>query len=247
MEPLIINSRENQLYKRIKKLKEKKYREQDKLFIGEGEKFLTFEVAPEYVIINEEKKDKYSAYFEYKNCIILPEYLYKEISTLETPEGIMGIFKIPENSNPTGDLIVVDRVQDPGNIGTIIRVADATGYKNIILVKGTVDPYNEKSVRGSMGSIFSVKLFFMEENEMLEFLKKSGYNIIVTTLAEDSVDYCDMKIDEKNCFILGSEGSGVSDRIVEAATQKVKIPIYGNAESLNVGVAAGIVLYKSRE
>ena len=247
MAPLYINSRENQLFKRIKKLKERKYREQEKLFIGEGEKFLMFDEKPEYVIINDEKIDKFGRYLEMFNTVVVPEYLYKELSSLETPEGIMGVFKIKRKEMPLEDLVIIDGVQDPGNIGTILRVADAAGYSNILILKGSVDPYNEKSVRGSMGSIFTVNIYFMDYSEALDFLKKNGYNIIVTTLSEDSVDYGEMKTDGLNGFVMGSEGNGVSEEFIEAASQKIKIPIYGSAESLNVGVAAGIILYKARE
>lgn len=246
----IIKSKENKLFKRIKKLKTKKYRDKEKLFIAEGHKFLDFSEAPKYIIIREEC-DRYEEKVEAFNCekYVFSEPLFNEITTQENSQGIILVYEVRDGAMEALDnnIVVLDRVQDPGNLGTIIRVADAAGYRDIILTKGSVDVYNDKCVRSSMGSLFNMNIIYRETGELLEELRERGYKLSVTALASDAVSYSEMKLGEKNAIIFGNEGQGVSQEIIDAADQKVIIPIYGSAESLNVAMASGIMLYKCRE
>ena len=248
METII--SKENKFFKRIKKLKTKKFRDREGLFIAEGHKFLDFERPPKYIIFRE-GCDKYEERADKFTCdkYTFSASLFNEITTQENSQGIILIYEIIEGdiSSLGNNIVVLDRVQDPGNLGTIIRVADAAGYKDIILTKGSVDVYNDKSVRSSMGSLFNMNILYMEENHLIECLKEKGYKILVTALAEDAVNYNEMKLEEKNAIIFGNEGQGASEMIIEKSDQKVIIPIYGSAESLNVAMASGIILYKCRE
>ena len=107
--------------------------------------------------------------------------------------------------------------------------------------------YNEKVIRSSMGSIFNLNIIYMEKEEMIQFLQEAKYNIISTALIENTVDYKEMNLENKNAIIFGNEGNGVSAELLEISKQTIKIPIYGIAESLNVAIASGIVLYKWRE
>lgn len=132
-------------------------------------------------------------------------------------------------------------------MGTIIRVADASGFKDIILTKGSVDCYNEKCVRSSMGSIFNMNIIYMEEETLLRYLKENNYKLHVTALESNSIEYTKMKLDNKNAIIFGSEGNGVSKTFLKSANEIIIIPIYGSAESLNVAIASGIILYKIKE
>ena len=145
------------------------------------------------------------------------------------------------------DVVVLDKIQDPGNLGTIIRVVDAVGLKDIILTKGSVDCYNEKVVRSSMGSIFNLNIIYLDEEELLGYLTRNNYKLIVTALEENSISYTDIKVEEKNAIVFGSEGNGVSSSFLKLANEVVMIPIYGSAESLNVAMASGIMLYKFKE
>ena len=141
----------------------------------------------------------------------------------------------------------MDNIQDPGNLGTLIRVIDAVGIKNVILTKGSCDIYNEKVVRSTMGSLFNLNFKYLSLLELKDFLKENSFNVLVTALSEKSKNYDKMTIEEKNAIIFGNEGHGVSQELLDIANEQLIIPIYGKAESLNVSIAAGIFLYKYRE
>ncbi len=246
----IIKSKENKFFKRIRKLKTKKHRDKEKLFIAEGHKFLDFKEVPKYIVVREDC-DRYEEKIGAFHCekYIFSESLFNEITTQENSQGIILIYEMRDGKMEAleDNIVVLDRVQDPGNLGTIIRVADAAGYKDIILTKGSVDVYNDKCVRSSMGSLFNMNILYRDAGELLEDLKERGYKLSVTALATDAVSYSQMKLGEKNAIIFGNEGQGVAQEIIDTADQKVIIPIYGSAESLNVAMASGIMLYKCRE
>ncbi|MGL5001221.1 MAG: TrmH family RNA methyltransferase [Cetobacterium sp.] len=246
----IITSKDNELYKAIKKLKTKKYRDLEQQFLAEGRKFLEFEENPKIIIFKEGISEDIIDTSKKYDCkkIILAEKLFKELSSQENSQGVIICYasKIKELKDIDKNIVVLNRVADPGNLGTIIRVADAAGFKDIILTKGSVDCYNDKTVRSSMGSILGVNIYYIEENEVIQFLKEKEYKIIVTALEKDSIPYTKMKLNEKNAFIFGNEGDGVSKEIIEKSDEKVIIPIYGSAESLNVAMATGIILYDVR-
>lgn len=248
----IITSSENLTIKKIKKLKTKKYREKEKLFIAEGYKFLDFKYEPKIIIISEEIKENYKILnkIKEKNCrkIIVSEKIFKTLSSQENSQGVIVIYPFKDgNLNLNKDIIVLDKIQDPGNLGTIIRVAAASGIKDIIMSVGTCDIYNEKTVRSSMGSIFDMNIIYLNEDEIIRILKEKGYKLLVTALDENAISYIDMKLDSFNALVFGSEGNGVSKKFLENADSKIIIPIYGMAESLNVAMASGIMMYKLRE
>ncbi len=247
---LYINSKENKTYKRIKKLKQKKYRDEEKLFLAEGRKFLDFSKEPCYIFINEEY-DYSSLNLEKFSCekIVLSNLLFKELSSQENSQGVILVYDNKEHSlnEIENQVVILDMVGDPGNLGTIIRTLDASGYKDIILTRGSVDAYNEKTIRSTMGSIFNVRIYYLDDDTMLEFLKANNYKLIVTALEKDSIPYTEMKLEERNAFIFGNEGNGVRKELINLAHEKVIIPIYGSAESLNVGIAVGIIAYKAKE
>lgn len=241
----IIESKSNSFFKKIKKLQKRKHREKERLFIAEGRKFLQFSYRPKYIICTE----GYDEELPMKAGEIVYTFsktLFKEISSQENSQGVILVYEYPKEKKEkfSDDLVILDQVQDPGNLGTIIRLLDAVGLKDIILVKGTVDIYNEKTVRSSMGSIFNMNYYYMDYEELFSFLETQEYNIISTALTEDSIEYTQMSLKEKNAIIFGNEGNGISKELLEKSDEKIIIPIYGSAESLNVGVATGIVMYK---
>lgn len=248
-----INSLENNTIKKIKKLKNRKYREEEKKFLGEGRKFLDFEYQPELIIVKEgvENQENIINGIEKFQCrkLLVTDKIFDQLTSQENSQGVILVYPYCKSDIEMlgNNIIVLDKVQDPGNLGTIIRVADAAGFKDIILSKGSVDCYNEKSVRSSMGSIFNMNILYLDEEKIINLLKEKGYRLNVTALEENSIKYTDMKLSEKNAIVFGSEGNGVSQRFLDEADSTVIIPIYGTAESLNVAMASGIILYKVRE
>ena len=143
--------------------------------------------------------------------------------------------------------MILDDVADPGNLGTIIRLCDATNFKDIILTKGTVDAFNEKVIRATMGSILNVNLFYLEKQDIIKLLKENNYSIIATYLDKEALPYNKIQLKEKNAVIFGNEGRGICDEFISISDCKTIIPILSNTESLNVAVASAIILYKFRE
>jgi TrmH family RNA methyltransferase len=248
-----INSLDNSTIKKIKKLKQRKYREEEKKFLAEGRKFLDFTYTPDLIILKENFEDfeNITTKLERFDCrkIVVNDKIFKDLTSQENSQGVILVYPYCETNigKINNNIIVLDKIQDPGNLGTIIRAADAAGFKDIILTKGSVDCYNEKCVRSSMGSIFNMNIVYMEELQLIQFLKEKKYKFLVTALENNSIEYTDITLSEKNAIIFGSEGNGVSDNFLKVADETVIIPIYGSAESLNVAMASGIILYKVRE
>src|SRR5699024_7380004 len=140
------------------------------------------------------------------------------------------------------NLLVVDSLQDPGNLGTMIRTADAAGFEAVILGDGSVDLYNEKVIRATQGSIFHIPVFQFDLITNIPVLKQEGFRIWASALS-GATSYNVLTPAEKNALVIGNEGAGVSDEVLLLADYQVKIPIYGKAESLNAGIAAGILMY----
>ena len=146
--------------------------------------------------------------------------------------------------NYNEDIIVaLDDIQDPGNLGTILRTVDSIGLSQILVSKGTADPYNPKVVRSTMGAIYRVKVIECDNlKETLKEIKKNKFKILVTSL-DDSKSVYDIKY-YKKVIIIGNEANGVEEDIVKLADEKIKIPMLGKTESLNASVATGVVLYE---
>lgn len=248
-----INSLENITIKKIKKLKIKKYREEEQLFIAEGRKFLDFDFSPEILIFHEnylitEEIQKKIDRFKCRK-IQVSDRVFSQLTSQENSQGVIVIYPMKKGDlNILEDnIVVLDKIGDPGNLGTIIRVADAAGFKDILLSKGSVDCWNEKVVRSSMGSILNMNIVYLEEEKLISLLKEKEYKMEVTALDKSSIEYTKMNLSKKNAIIFGSEGNGVSQRFLEESDEKLIIPIYGIAESLNVAMACGIILYKTKE
>lgn len=253
----LIKSKDNNVIKEVKKLKEKKYRDLSKSFLAEGFRFVEeafksdFEIA--YVFISESQQEKYEK-SGFENLIKSSTKVYKLTDTLfnlicstETPQGIAAVVKYKNHSvtSTDGFYMLVDKVQDPGNIGTIIRTANAAGALGVIVTKGTVDVYNNKTLRATMGSIFKIPIIFEDENfKILNSLKKDGFKIITSSL-DTKYNFYDVDLKGKAIIAVGNEGNGISKEIFELGDTSVKIPMPGDAESLNVGVAASIMMFEA--
>ncbi|SKA83646.1 RNA methyltransferase, TrmH family [Clostridium sp. USBA 49] len=252
----IIESKDNSLIKETKKLKEKKYRLEKKEFLIEGFRFVdealksNFEVSK--IFISEMILDKWETY-SIKNNIksstkvyVVNHNILKQLCSTENPQGIAAVVKNKDFKieSKKGFYILVDKVQDPGNLGNIVRSSYASGALGVILTKGTVDIYNEKVLRSTMGSIFNIPIFQDDNFTKLKELKNNGFKLIVTSL-KDSKNLYDEDLTQNIIIAVGNEGFGVSKEILELADVKVKIPMPGGAESLNVAAAASIIMFEA--
>lgn len=255
-----ITSTKNPLIKEIKSLYRKKERKSKGLFIVEGIKMIEEIIDRNYPVKNIvytdsllENKEGYGLFSKIQmveNLVYVPKNIFKEISDTENPQGILGVVDIRINdidklkNEKSNFLLYLDKVQDPGNMGTIIRTADAFNVDGIVLRDGCVDPYNPKVVRATMGSIFRVPLYFEADGiKDIKKLKDSGMDIYASSLIGSTDIY---KVDYNNDLIvvIGNESNGVSDEIYELCDKLIKIPMVGGAESLNAGVAASIIMYE---
>jgi len=245
----LITSIQNQQVKDWKKLRRKKYREVTGTFLIEGYHLIEEAYETDQLIktlIIEEGKQA-PAWMDEDYVVTVTSQVFKEIAQTETPQGIAAVVEMQEVKQVHDNyVLLIDAIQDPGNLGTIIRTADAAGFSKIVLGKGTVDRYNDKVIRASQGSIFHITIEQADLIEEIPQLQEAGYSVWATTLAR-AKNYAEVMPSEKTAMILGNEGSGVDDNLIELADELVKIPIYGKAESLNVSIAAGILMYHMRK
>ncbi len=170
----------------------------------------------------------------------------KSIGNTENPQGIVSVinyFKKEKLDLQNGFYILVDKVQDPGNMGTIIRTAHAAGALGVITTKGTVDIYNEKTLRSTMGSIFYIPIIEDENLEVVKSLQKKGFKLLVSSLDTNS-NFYDVNMKNNIIIAVGNEGNGISEVLNTLSDIKVKIPMPGAAESLNVAVACSIMTFE---
>lgn len=230
----IIKSPNNNLVKIIKKLSSKKNREKLGLYVIESKKMLEEAILSnkslKYIILREDVEDKYD------NSIIIENKLFNDISTLVTPDGYMAIIEIDTLSELSDNILILDHIQDPGNMGTLIRSAEAFGF-NTILAVDSVDFYNSKVLRSSMGSSFRLNLI---ESSYEEISKLNNYTIYIADMHGE--DYRKIKIDGKIAIVIGNEGNGISEHIRKLDCKILKIPMEGKIESLNAGVSGSILM-----
>lgn len=251
MQYTLIESKDNKQFKLLKKLDKKKYRDDLSLYLLEGDKFLNESIKYNSIFIDQSKFEQISKKYVLPNdnVYILSTNLFNEISTQVNSQGVIFLIQ-KEKSNISDineDVVILDNVQDPGNIGTIIRTLVALDYKNLILTNNCCDIYNSKVLRSSMGAFIHLNIVYESKENILDFLKNNKYNILSTCLSNDSIIYTKAKLESKNAYIFGSEGNGISDEFIENSNQKLIIPISKNVDSLNVGIALGVILYKMKE
>ncbi|SCJ56040.1 Putative TrmH family tRNA/rRNA methyltransferase [uncultured Clostridium sp.] len=248
-----IESKENTFFKLAKKLKDKKGRSKEQKYVIEGFRLIqeAFKAGCKIdsIVLNNDGKKKLNQYLEqYVDSVkvyLMEDSLFSQLTSTENPQGIIAILEIEDKrENLNGDFyLLCDKVQDPGNLGTIIRTAHAAGATGIILTKGTVDIYNDKVIRSTMGSIFYVPIIHDDDLSFLKELKSDGFNLVATSLQE-SKDFFNEDLSGKIILSVGNEGNGISDEIFNMADIKVKIPMPGGAESLNVAIATSIILFE---
>lgn len=241
----IIRSKANQLIKQTKKLHQKKYRKQSYLIEGWHllEEAQKHQAEIERIFVTEEDAKRVGGLAAVQ--IVSPEVL-AELSDSVHPQGLVAQLKLPRQDVPeslTGKYLVLEDVQDPGNVGTMIRTADAAGCDAVFISEKTADIYNMKVLRSMQGSHFHLPVYRIGMKELAERLKASHTPILATTLSGDSIDYQSLTRPASFALVMGNEGQGISDFMAQTADQLVHITMPGQAESLNVGVAAGILLF----
>ncbi len=242
-----IESIKNGQVKQWKKLQTKKERDESGLFIIEGfhlvEEALKSNIEIREIIIDEKKVP--SNWDMKISCTLSTEEVLKYVSDTEAPQGIIAICKQFSSKAPSiqgKNILLIDAVQDPGNIGTMIRTADAVGMDMVVLGEGCVDIYNPKLIRSTQGSLFHLPIIKGNLLVWIEDLKKAGTTIYGTAL-ENGHNYKEIATNPSFSLIVGNEGSGVNKQLLARTDKNLYIPIYGSSESLNVAVATGILLY----
>lgn len=234
----IITSKDNELIKHIKKLKDKKYRDENKEYVVEGIKMIEEAIqekcqikqiiicddCEKTSIISKEQMYEIAKY----ECIYVTNKVFESITGVVNPQGIIAVIERnntkQENIRSEEIIVALDDIQDPGNLGTILRTVDSIGLTQILVSKGTADVYNPKVVRSSMGAIFRVNIIECEDlKQTLKNLQKQNYEIVVTSLQGKNSIY-EIKYNKK-IIVIGNEANGVEKEIQEFANQKVKIPM----------------------
>ncbi len=180
--------------------------------------------------------------------VVLEKNALKRLSQTVTPQGIIALCRVRASALkglPYEPVVVVDGVQDPGNLGTLLRATDAAGFKMAVMLKGTVSPYNPKSVRASAGSVFNLRIAFATVEELLKVRDSEKRRIVGTDLKAE-ISLYDYTPFGRELVVFGNETMGISDGIKRASDVLIKIPVYGRAESLNVGSASAVLLYELR-
>lgn len=254
-----IKSSSNKIIKEVKSLDNKKNRFKKGLFIIEGIRIIED-------AIKSHENIKYILYsdklFDVKNGKELFNYvgneyetykidhnLFKDISDTENTQGIIAVLsmknhEIKDMIKDGTFIVILDKLQDPGNMGTIIRSADALGASGIIVSKGSVDIYNQKVLRSTMGSLFHMPIVQLEDTkEVILGLKNNNVKILATTL--NHAKYCyDINLKEDIAIVIGNEGNGLDEEICDLSDENIIIPMDGKSESLNVAMASSIIMYE---
>lgn len=221
----------------IRSLSSKKHRDKEGYFIVEGRKMVNEVIAlyPERVdcVVTTDRDLNYSG-----NCYQVSEPEMKKLSALNTPSEILAVVRmVKPDIDLKGLVLALDGIQDPGNLGTIIRTADWFGINTILCSPTTVDQYNQKVIQSTMGSLFRVNLIYCDLHAYIIDSKKTIYGAL---LNGDNLH--DVKLEENAILVIGNEGNGISPEIEQLVEKRLTIPQFGKAESLNAAIATGILL-----
>lgn len=240
-----ITSAQNSKIKNANKLKKKKDRDKTGLALIEGihlidEAYQSGLDIEQLFVVDPSRTDE--QLIEYANeTFEINLKVAEALSGTVTPQGFFAVIKKPEYDISTAkQVLLIDRIQDPGNLGTLIRTADAAGIDLIVMEKGTADPYQDKVLRASQGSVFHIPVM----SESLQTFIDTFDGPIYGTALDEAVSFKEIEAQDTFALILGNEGEGVNEKLLNSTTQNLTIPIYGKAESLNVAIAGSILLYQ---
>ena len=250
-----INSKDNRILKECQRLTQKKYRDKESRYLIEGhnllEEAINDRVPIDYLIFDEEKA--LNTNFD-GDSYIVKHSLFERIAQTETSQGVIAVVRKREygfeeltaRCQGGSNIVVLDRLQDPGNIGTIIRTAEGAGYAAVFALKGTADIFSPKTIRAAAGSVFRIPIIHVEDNRELKALAGDLHKKLVVTSLEADNNYFDADLCKDIALVIGNEGNGVSEELLEMADVKIRIPMAGRLESLNASVAAGILMYEAQ-
>ena len=254
-----IQSKDNKTIKHIISLQQRKYRQKFGEYTVEGIRAVTDIGKKDFlrsILIRESKRSELEPLvekgFTVSSVYVVQDPIFDKIDNTVNGQGIIAIVAKPNHSIESisiedGVYITLDGVQDPGNLGTIIRTAVAAGVKGIFLMKGTVDPFNDKTVRSTMSALHKIPVYEDVTLSMLnDLIAESNMSTYVTAL-EESKPYNMVTYDKRCMLILGNEGNGVTPEVMNLCKHRIMIPMYGDIESLNVSVAAALCMYKAQE
>ena len=253
-----IKSKDNTTYKSALKLTKKKYRDETGLYLLEGvkplEDAISMGIKVKTIFLCEGMQK--AEIFPEDICMMLDERLFANLSDTGTSQGVIAVAEkkkctfaqfAKEAAEGNGNVVVMDRLQDPGNIGTIIRTAEAAGYRGVIMVAGSGDVYSPKVVRAAAGSLFRMPIIKAADGqEAAKVVHDIGKKLTVTCL-ENATNCFETDLTENIALVIGNEGRGVSESLMGLSDIRVKIPMAGSIESLNAAVAAGILMYQSQK
>ena len=242
----IITSKANSVVKKCQEITpKKKYRKSAYLIEGWHlfEEAVQAGVTIEKIFALESYRDQLAAF---PQTVWVSEDILLDLADSQTPQGIVAVVQKEEVGQvdfSQGKFLFLEDVQDPGNVGTIIRTADAAGFTGVIVSNKSADIYSLKTLRSMQGSHFHLPIYRMSSQALLKETKEAAVPVLATTLSKDSVDYRELPSIENFVLVMGNEGQGISPLMAESADQLVHISMKGQAESLNVAVAAGILIF----
>ncbi len=243
-----ITSSKNEKFKYFKSLQQKKYRTDEYMVEGKKSVLEALSSGREVTAVILSDGVEFTVPRDIP-VYIMPDFLVEKLSSLETSSGVICTIKIEKNEGfiPDPKLLYIycDRISDPGNLGTIIRTADAAGFGGVMLSPGSVDLYNPKTVRSSMGSFFKIQVIEDITYDKLASYKNMGFSVYSGALSDNTIDYTEPDYKKPTIIVIGNESNGVSDEVIKISDKCIKIPIIGGAESLNAAVAAGVIMYEA--
>ena len=255
-----ITSTDNSRVKLVRKLQAHKGRLEERAFTAEGKNLVSEMIGrgikPRFIIASEgcagEGILKDAAASDDIMVCELPEKEFSRLTDAEHGIGMLAVVDMPdtgaevlEDLSADDNILVLDRIQDPGNMGTLIRTAVAAGYKAVIAAKGTVDVYSPKVLRATAGMVFELPVIYAGDHEELAALLKSTGRRVVVTEPDGGAPYYEEDISGGIALVIGNEGAGVSDEVKNMADVRVTLPMKGHVESLNAAAAAAILMYEA--
>ncbi|MFA6074415.1 MAG: RNA methyltransferase [Negativicutes bacterium] len=253
-----ITSFSNEAIKNFVALRLKKQRERQQLFLVEGWKNIHEALEAKFIVekllvdVNEHLKTEESLILkniaERSKVIYTTRSIINKIAETVTAQPLLAVIKYPEHSSAgiveKKFVVLLNNIQDPGNVGTIIRTAVAAGADAVYYDSGCADRFSAKVIRASAGAVFKIPVIGVEKSsELISKHKRAGFAIIGTALCKDAVSVWDLEKTEKIMIVLGNEGAGIDDELLAMCAKRVVVPLKNNVESLNVGAAAAIVLF----
>ncbi|MGI6621978.1 MAG: RNA methyltransferase [Clostridiaceae bacterium] len=255
-EPVLITSSSNRIIKEIRSLHDKKGRSSLKAMLLEGSRLVSDAASSganiRYFVASDSFYKKNSSFFSYypdKKVVCVPDSLFARIGETRTPQGVMAVADIPVYDISSiilkaKRIVVLENLQDPGNIGTIIRSADACGFDAVLLSKDCADPFNSKTIRSTMGSVFHIPVIVAEDFYRVLSELKANNILLAAAHTREALPCWQADLKGDVAVIIGNEGNGITDKIIELSDLTVMIPMDGNAESLNAAAAASILIYE---